>query len=82
MVLVAWSALIAVAILMAVAIVYIYQQGPGIVTRSVRCPVKGVDASVTFVQKERGFARLVVEDVTKCSLLPPGEVECSKACRT
>jgi hypothetical protein len=82
MVLVAWSALIAVAILMAVAIVYIYQQGPGIITRSVRCPEKGVDASVTFVQKERGFARLVVEDVTKCSLLPPGEVACSKACRT
>jgi hypothetical protein len=82
MVLVAWSALIAVAILMAAAIIYIYQQGPGITTRDVRCPEKGLDARVTFVQKEEGFARLVVSDVTECSLLPPGEVTCSKACRT
>ena len=82
MVIVAWSALIAVAVLMVAAIIYIYQQGPGIVTRSVRCPEKGVDASVTFVQKERGFARLIVTDVTNCSLLPPGDVTCSKACRT
>jgi hypothetical protein len=82
MVLVAWSALIAVVLLMGAAIIYIYQQGPGIITRSVRCPEKGVDASVTFIQKERGFARLIVTDVTKCSLLEPGPVTCSKACRT
>jgi hypothetical protein len=82
MVLFAWSALIGVALLMAAGIIYIYQQGPGIITRSVRCPEKGGDAQVTFIQKERGFARLVIVDVTKCSLLGPGEVLCSKACRT
>jgi len=79
--LVAWSALTGVVILMAVGIVYIYQQGPGIITRSVRCPEKRVNARVTFVQKERGFARLAIVDVTKCSLLGPGEITCSKACR-
>jgi len=82
MVLIAWSALIAVVLLMAAGIIYVYQQGPGIITRSVRCPEKGVDAQVTFFQKERGFARLVIVDVTKCSLLGPGQVTCSKACRT
>ncbi len=81
MVIFAWSALIGVAILMAAGIVYIYQQGPGIITRSVRCPEKGVNAQVTFVQKERGFARLAIIDITRCSLLGPGEVNCSKACR-
>ena len=82
MVLLAWSALIGVVLLMAAAIVYIYQQGPGIITRPVRCPEKGVDAQVTFVQKESGFARLLIVDVTKCSLLGSGDVTCSKACRT
>jgi hypothetical protein len=82
MVLIAWSALIGVVLLMAAGIIYIYQQGPGVIVRDVRCPEKGADARVTFVQKERGFARIAFTDVTKCSLLPPGEVTCSKACRT
>jgi hypothetical protein len=81
MVLVASLALIGVAALMAAAIFYIYQQGPGISTRHVRCPEKCVDADVTFLQKESGFARLITVDVTKCSLLGPGAVTCSKACR-
>ena len=79
--LIVWLALVAVAVILATALLYIRQWGPGVVTRHVRCPEKHKDARVTFVQKEGDFGSLIVADVLKCSLLPQGPVTCNKACR-
>ena len=74
-------ALGAVALLVAAGVLYIWNWGPGTVTRHVTCPERHISARVTFIQREGQFAHLEVADVTQCSLLGAGPVTCSKACR-
>ena len=77
----AWVVLTGVAIILAIGAVYIWKWGPGTITRRVQCPERHVSATVTFVQKEGAFGRVVVADVMHCSLLGDAPVVCGKACR-
>ena len=61
----------------------IWQYGPGVRERSVRCPVLKKRAKVLADQREAGFscsyAGLEAVDVTNCSLVK-GPLTCSKEC--
>ena len=59
----------------------IWKWGPGLRKRSVRCPERKVRAKVLADQREAEFGSLRVADVKECSLLPPGQINCSKQCR-
>lgn len=58
----------------------IYRWGPGVVRRSVHCPEKKVKARIEVLRREGSFCTLLDADVTSCSLLPAGTVDCDKAC--
>jgi hypothetical protein len=61
----------------------IWQYGPGVRERSVRCPVQRKRAKVLADQREAGFfcsyAGLKAVDVTYCSLMK-GPLTCGKEC--
>jgi hypothetical protein len=59
----------------------IWQWGPGLRPRSVRCPEKRVRAKVLADEREGDFGCLRVADVKECSLLGNTPPECSKGCR-
>ena len=59
----------------------IWNWGPGLRKRSVRCPENQKIALVLAEQREAEFASLRVVDVKECSLLTPGHPACSKQCR-
>ncbi len=58
----------------------IWRWGPGLRKRSVRCPSKGVRATVLADQREAEFACLRVADVVSCSLAPGSSFKCRKEC--
>ena len=75
------EAMVGVAVSWTVAGYAIWKWGPGLRKRSVRCPERKVRATVLADQREAEFGSLQVADVKECSLLPPGQVNCSKQCR-
>lgn len=58
----------------------IWKWGPGLRKRSVRCPEKGIGATVLADQREADFGCLQMVDVKECSLLKNGPVTCGKGC--
>jgi len=58
----------------------IWQWGPGLRRRSVRCPVLKRRARVLADQREPEFNSLVVVDVKSCSLVGGPAFTCSKEC--
>ena len=79
--LVTWLALLGVAAILGATLLYIREWGPGLVVRRIRCPVKEVEAKVTFLQKEGDFGSMKVEDVVECSLFDNAPVTCEKKCK-
>ena len=57
----------------------IWKWGPGLRTRSVRCPERKRRATVLADQREAEFGTLRVVDVKACSLTT--QMDCSKQCR-
>ena len=69
------------AILVVAAGLYaIYRWGPGRAARVVHCPEKKVAAQVVLERQEGSFGALLEPDITACSLLPEGRVDCEKKC--
>lgn len=60
----------------------IWKWGPGLRTRSVKCPEKQVRAKIRADQREAEFGCLRVADVTECSLLSDKPLGCGKECLT
>jgi len=58
----------------------IWQWGPGLRKRSVRCPELKRRARVLADQREGEFGSLVVTDVKSCSLINGPALTCSKQC--
>lgn len=58
----------------------IWQWGPGLRKRSVRCPVLKRRARVLADQREAEFGSLMVIDVKSCSLVRGPALTCSKEC--
>ena len=58
----------------------IWKWGPGLRTRKVRCPDRGVRARVLAEQREGDFACLHVVDLSACSLAHGGVLTCDKKC--
>jgi hypothetical protein len=58
----------------------IWQWGPGLRNRSVRCPVLKRRAKVLADQREAEFGSLMVVDAKSCSLAPGQALTCSKGC--
>jgi hypothetical protein len=63
---------------------FIWENGPGLRIRSVRCPVLKKRATILAEQKEARFvgsyAGLAVADVKQCSLLDGSLLSCHKEC--
>jgi len=58
----------------------IWKWGPGLRSRSVRCPEKRIGAKVLADQREGEFDCLRVVDVKECSLFKNEPVACGKGC--
>ncbi len=58
----------------------IWQWGPGLRKRPVRCPVLKRRAKVLADQREAEFGCLKVTDIKYCSLLNGPPLTCSKEC--
>jgi len=58
----------------------IWRWGPGLRTRSVRCPVLNRRAKVLADQQEPQFCCLMVADVKSCSLIEGPVLTCNKEC--
>jgi hypothetical protein len=58
----------------------IWQWGPGLRRRSVRCPEKRIGAKLLADQREAEFGCLHVVDVKECSLFENAPVACGKGC--
>jgi hypothetical protein len=58
----------------------IWEWGPGLRWRSIRCPEQKVRARVLAHQREADFGCLRVADVSVCSLLRNAPRACSKGC--
>ncbi len=58
----------------------IWQWGPGLRKRSVRCPVLNRRAKVLADLREGEFGSLKVTDIKYCSLLNGPPLTCSKEC--
>ena len=58
----------------------IWKWGPGLRSRSVRCPERRVSARILADQREPEFGSLRVMDVKGCSLLGKAPLACDKGC--
>ncbi len=77
----AWAlAVLAVIASWAVLAWTLWRWGPGQGHRRIRCPEKRVRARVGVELREGDFGRLLITDITTCSLLPGQLVACSKEC--
>ena len=64
----------------AVALYLIDRWGPRSARRSLYCPEKNVPAQIDVTRREGSFGALLEPDITACSLIPGGEVDCAKGC--
>lgn len=58
----------------------IWQWGPGLRTRTVKCPELKLGADVLVDQREAEFGNLKFTDIKRCSLLKDRPVDCGKEC--
>ena len=58
----------------------IWQYGPGLRKRSVRCPALKRRAKVVADQQEPEFCSLTVTDIKSCSLVEGPVLTCGKEC--
>lgn len=54
--------------------------GPGLIRRSLDCPVSRQPAKVRFIRGEGSFGSVKLNDVASCSLFPNAPVACGKEC--
>lgn len=58
----------------------IYRWGPGKVERHAQCPGRKKRADFVVLYAEGDFGSIHPADVTRCSLLGDGPVNCDRAC--
>jgi hypothetical protein len=75
-----WIALGWVALLWTTVGTAIYRWGPGQLERHTQCPERKKRADFVVLYAEGDFGSVYPADVTRCSLLGDGPVNCDRAC--
>jgi hypothetical protein len=75
-----WIAVGWVAMLWATVGMSIFRWGPGVVEHHAQCPERKRRADFVVLYAEGGFGSLQAADVTRCSLMGDGPVNCDRAC--
>jgi hypothetical protein len=75
-----WIAVGWVAMLWTTVGMAIFRWGPGAVEQHAQCPERKRRADFVVLYSEGGFGSIYAADVTHCSLMGDGPVNCDRAC--